>query len=119
MTIDFFDPGNRFSYASRTASSEWKALMQSVTDLRDIDVADIGCGGGIYSRAMAEMGARVTGVDFSGEMLAAARRQRDGASDPVDSGRRRRHRPAGFVLRPGIAAGGDSPLLRGKDGRGV
>lgn|SRR5690606_24347948 len=76
MTIDFFDPGNRFSYASRTASSEWKALMQSVTDLRDIDVADIGCGGGIYSRAMAEMGARVTGVDFSGEMLAAARRQK-------------------------------------------
>lgn len=76
MTIYFFDPGNRFSYASRTASSEWKALMQSVTDLRDIDVADIGCGGGIYSRAMAEMGARVTGVDFSGEMLAAARRQK-------------------------------------------
>jgi ubiquinone/menaquinone biosynthesis C-methylase UbiE len=76
MTIDFFDPANRLSYASRTASPEWKTLMQSLVNLRDIDVVDIGCGGGIYSRAMAEMGARVTGVDFSGEMLTAARKQK-------------------------------------------
>ncbi|GAA5346250.1 methyltransferase domain-containing protein [Planifilum fimeticola] len=75
MTIDFFDPANRLSYASRSASSEWKTLMQSLVDLRGIDAVDIGCGGGIYSRAMAEMGARVTGVDFSGEMLSAARKQ--------------------------------------------
>ncbi|MEF8834246.1 MAG: bifunctional 2-polyprenyl-6-hydroxyphenol methylase/3-demethylubiquinol 3-O-methyltransferase UbiG [Halofilum sp. (in: g-proteobacteria)] len=36
-------------------------------------VADIGCGGGILAESMALRGAGVTGIDLSGEALAAAR----------------------------------------------
>ena len=34
---------------------------------------DVGCGGGIFSEAMAERGAKVTGIDPSEELIAAAR----------------------------------------------
>jgi ubiquinone/menaquinone biosynthesis C-methylase UbiE len=43
-------------------------------------VADVGCGGGIYSRAWHELGAEVIGVDFSEQMVAAAREQAAGLS---------------------------------------
>lgn len=41
--------------------------------LKDLDVLDIGCGGGILSEAMAAMGARVTGVDMGEAPIAVAR----------------------------------------------
>ena len=113
MTIDFFDPSNRLSYASRSASSEWKALMQSVADLRDIDVADIGAAGG-STAVRRRRRARRSRRGFLRRNAVGSRQSKDGASDPVDSGRRRRQRPPGFVLRPGVAAGGDLPLLREK-----
>ncbi|HNE22095.1 MAG TPA: class I SAM-dependent methyltransferase [Leptospiraceae bacterium] len=37
-------------------------------------VLDIGCGQGVYSRALAEAGARVTGIDASPSLIEAARR---------------------------------------------
>lgn len=36
-------------------------------------IADFGCGPGLYSSAMAEAGARVTGIDFSDRSIACAR----------------------------------------------
>lgn len=77
MPIDFSHPKNKNSYATRTASPEWKQRVRAILDPRGMNVADIGCGGGIYSRALAEMGARVTGVDPSPVMLEAAREQSD------------------------------------------
>jgi len=38
-------------------------------------VLDVGCGEGVHTRRLAGRGARMTGVDISGEMIAAARRQ--------------------------------------------
>jgi ubiquinone/menaquinone biosynthesis C-methylase UbiE len=74
MPIDFHAPENRLSYASRTADASWRTAISDIIDVRGKRVLDIGCGGGIYMKALAEMGAAsVTGVDFSREMLQGAR----------------------------------------------
>ncbi len=77
MSIDFSHPKNKHTYATRTASPEWKEQVREILDPQGMEVADIGCGGGIYSRALAEMGAQVTGVDPSPIMLEAAQEQSD------------------------------------------
>ncbi|MCL6625324.1 MAG: class I SAM-dependent methyltransferase [Alicyclobacillus shizuokensis] len=74
MPIDFHDKTNRNTYASRIADTSWRDTMRSLLDARGLRVADIGCGGGIYSRAWIELGARsVIGVDSSSVMVEAAR----------------------------------------------
>src|SRR5579884_1774981 len=76
MPIDFHEKRNRQSYALREADRSWREAIQEMVNVSGLNVLDIGCGGGIYSRALAEMGAaHVTGVDFSEEMLGAAHEQ--------------------------------------------
>lgn len=73
MSIDFHAPANRYSYAGREVQPDWAALVRSLVDPAAKRVADIGCGGGIYSAAWADLGAaEVTGVDFSAEMVRMA-----------------------------------------------
>lgn len=43
------------------------------TDLRDAEVLDVGCGGGLLSEAMARSGARVTAIDLAPNLLKVAR----------------------------------------------
>lgn len=43
------------------------------TNLEGLDVLDVGCGGGILSTAMAQRGAKVTGIDLGLENLQAAK----------------------------------------------
>lgn len=43
------------------------------TDLKDCEVLDIGCGGGILTESMAEIGATVTGIDMAEAPLGVAR----------------------------------------------
>lgn len=81
------------------------AVRQAVGDVRGLSVLDLGCGTGRHALWMAATGAVVTGVDFSEQMLAEARRKpgaatirflrcdlheplpfRDGAFDLVVSG---------------------------------
>jgi ubiquinone/menaquinone biosynthesis C-methylase UbiE len=57
-------------------------LQSSGVDLRD--VLDIGCGTAPVARAVAEMGARYTGVDFSREMIEGAR---ESTGDLIDQDR--------------------------------
>ncbi len=75
MAIDFHAKTNRGTYAGRSADAGWADAMRRIVDPARKRVADIGCGGGIYSRAWHELGADVVGVDFSEQMVAAAREQ--------------------------------------------
>lgn len=56
-----------------TERLELAAVMDFLAPVEGKRVLDAGCGDGAYSLAAAERGARVTGVDLSDEMLAAAR----------------------------------------------
>ncbi|HKJ62983.1 MAG TPA: bifunctional 2-polyprenyl-6-hydroxyphenol methylase/3-demethylubiquinol 3-O-methyltransferase UbiG, partial [Hyphomicrobiales bacterium] len=42
--------------------------------LANLDIADIGCGGGLIAEPLTRLGARVTGIDPSAESIAAATR---------------------------------------------
>src|SRR5580765_3903491 len=57
------------------------ALVGDVTGRR---VLDLGCGEGAYSRELARRGARVTGVDGSGTLIAAARKRAAAAGLDID-----------------------------------
>lgn len=76
MKMDFHAYENAESYTGREADDTWARTMLSVVDPRGKRVVDIGCGGGIYSKAWAKHGAAsVTGVDFSSAMLKTAQKQ--------------------------------------------
>lgn len=73
MPINFHDEQNRETYATRKADPSWTSAITEHVEVSHKRIADIGCGGGIYTKALIEMGAaHVTGVDFSEEMLKAA-----------------------------------------------
>ena len=75
MGIDFHNEQNRNTYTTRNADNSW---INAIKDLVPIDnfskVLDIGCGGGIYCKALSDMGIKsVTGIDFSEAILEGAR----------------------------------------------
>jgi len=79
MAIDFHAKANRSTYTGRRADAGWVEAIRHITDPTGKRVADIGCGGGIYSLAWREIGAGdIVGIDFSEEMVAAAREQAGG-----------------------------------------
>lgn len=82
MPINFHDESNRFSYTTREADPTWVTTIKDMVDVVGKHVLDIGCGGGIYSKALAEMGAaHVTGIDFSEESLKGAQQYCQGYSN--------------------------------------
>lgn len=48
-------------------------IAEQCGDLRGKDILDVGCGAGLLSEAMSELGATVTGIDASAHTLGAAR----------------------------------------------
>lgn len=79
MAIDFHDPQNRTTYASREADSSWVQAITALIEPVGLRVADIGCGGGIYSSAFLDQGASsVMGVDFSQAMISGAQERNAG-----------------------------------------
>jgi ubiquinone/menaquinone biosynthesis C-methylase UbiE len=73
VPIDFHAEANRYTYSGRRADESWRTMIKQLVEPRNLDVVDVGCGGGTYCEAFVELGARtVTGVDFSAEMLHAA-----------------------------------------------
>lgn len=72
MTINFHTPANRYTYTGRQADASWHAAITSIIDPVGKQVADIGCGGGIYTRAWSQLGtSHVTALDFSAQMVQA------------------------------------------------
>ncbi|TMV44619.1 methyltransferase domain-containing protein [Paenibacillus mesophilus] len=81
MPIDFHAEHNRYAYTSRNADRSWTDMVNRFTTVQGARAADIGCGGGIYTRKLAELGAaEVVGVDYSAQMLEAARQSCSGFS---------------------------------------
>ena len=54
------------------------ALLRACGDVRGLQVLDLGCGQGYFSRQLARAGAKVTGVDFSERQVANARKHESG-----------------------------------------
>lgn len=74
MPINFQNPNDQFTYARREADTSWIQFIKKICDIKGKSVLDIGCGGGIYSKALAEMGAsHITALDFSKKILSAAK----------------------------------------------
>lgn len=48
-------------------------FINKSVDLKNKKIIDIGCGGGILSESLAQLGAEVTGIDMSADVLNAAR----------------------------------------------
>jgi len=82
-------PGDRFFRSLRSVGAFHLEVLLGDPDTRiaDARVAELGCGGGIASLALAARGARVVGVDRSRSSLRAARREAE-----------RRGTPCAFVL---------------------
>jgi ubiquinone/menaquinone biosynthesis C-methylase UbiE len=73
MGIDFHSEAVKDTYATRDAHADWARAIREWVDPAGKRVIDIGCGGGIYSLAWADLGAgQVTGVDFSRVMVDTA-----------------------------------------------
>jgi 2-polyprenyl-6-hydroxyphenyl methylase/3-demethylubiquinone-9 3-methyltransferase len=49
------------------------AYVAARLDLRDARVADVGCGGGLLSEALARAGAQVTGIDLGDKVISIAK----------------------------------------------
>jgi SAM-dependent methyltransferase len=74
VPIDFADPANRRTYSGRDADVTWAELIRGLVHPEGAVVVDIGCGGGTYTRAWSQLGARrVIGVDSSAPVLGSAR----------------------------------------------
>ncbi|KHF39931.1 class I SAM-dependent methyltransferase [Halalkalibacter okhensis] len=74
MAIDFHSEYNRNSYSARTADQSWSELISNLVPIELVSNAlDVGCGGGIYSKALSDMGIKsVTSVDYSETILEGA-----------------------------------------------
>lgn len=74
MPIDFHDQQLNRTYALRDANESWCDWIDSRIELQGKKVLDLGCGGGIYSRALIDLGAaNVLGMDYSASMLEGAK----------------------------------------------
>jgi len=67
-----------------TDALEEHLLLDRIGPARGLRILDVGCGDGVLSTRLAQAGARVTGIDASADMLAAARHRAKAAGVEVD-----------------------------------
>jgi 2-polyprenyl-3-methyl-5-hydroxy-6-metoxy-1,4-benzoquinol methylase len=88
-------------------------LLAACGPVRGLEVLDLGCGQGYFSRLLATSGARVTGIDLSDELIALARKKEEAAPLGIEyhvlSAREvnRRFEPATFDVVTACMAVGD------------
>lgn len=56
------------------------AILAMLGEVRGVQICDLACGEGFFSRLLSARGAEVTGIDLSENLLAHARRQSEGMS---------------------------------------
>ncbi|MRU16515.1 class I SAM-dependent methyltransferase [Roseovarius sp. A21] len=67
-----------------TDALEEHLLLDRIGPARGMLILDVGCGDGVLATRLAQAGARVTGIDASADMIAAARRRATAAGVEVD-----------------------------------
>lgn len=60
------------------------SFVQAHDKLKDKRILDIGCGGGIFSEALAEAGAEVVGIDLSQNSIAIAKQHSEEVNKVID-----------------------------------
>lgn len=63
---------------------EERLLLDRIGPARGLRILDVGCGDGVLATRLAQGGARVTGLDASADMLAAAHRRTKAAGVEID-----------------------------------
>ncbi|QLK27154.1 class I SAM-dependent methyltransferase [Natrinema zhouii] len=79
-----FDDASQHGIHSEEQRDQWLAVLREWTGDDPLQVLDIGCGTGVVSLLLAELGHDVTGVDFAPEMLERARKKAEQAGRSAD-----------------------------------
>ncbi|KFZ31958.1 3-demethylubiquinone-9 3-methyltransferase [Pseudidiomarina salinarum] len=69
----WWDPEGEFKPLHKINPLRVGYIQQHCDGVFDLEVLDIGCGGGLLSEALAQAGARVTGIDLAEQSLQVAR----------------------------------------------
>ncbi|MCR9178531.1 MAG: class I SAM-dependent methyltransferase [Alphaproteobacteria bacterium] len=81
---DAYADWRRSTLGRITDALEERLLLDRIGQVRGLSILDVGCGDGVLATRLAQGGARVTGIDASAEMIAAARRRAKAAGVEVD-----------------------------------
>lgn len=74
----------RLAYVRDRLAERYGMHVGAERPLSGLDVLDVGCGGGLVAEGLAEMGARVIGIDASESSIAVARRHAEQSGVAVD-----------------------------------
>jgi len=81
---DAYADWRRSTLGRITDALEERLLLDRIGPARGLRILDVGCGDGVLSTRLAQAGARVTGIDASADMIAAARRRAKAAGVEID-----------------------------------
>ncbi|MCB2126196.1 MAG: class I SAM-dependent methyltransferase [Albidovulum sp.] len=81
---DAYADWRRSALGRITDALEERLLIDRIGPTRGLRILDVGCGDGVLATRLARSGARVTGIDASADMIAAARRRAKAAGVEID-----------------------------------